>query len=161
MTGPHGGRRWRWRLVGGAVVFAVLQTVFTVMSFEPDAVRLALLVGLGTATAGLLLDSVNTSSLSWDVVAVSQTTTRPNDPRTARYLSLLQAHTTARAPAPAVRDRIASLAELVLLQRHGLQRHDLEAVRLLGPDLVRVLDEPPRRLSRTEIDRYLTRIEDL
>ncbi len=154
-------RRWWWRLAAGALSFGVLQTVFTLVRFEPDPVRLGLLVALVMTTLGLLLDSLGDSGPSWDVVPVRTSGAQGQDPRTARYLSLLEAHATSRTPDAALRDRFATMVDLVLLQRHGLQRGDPAAPPLLGADLVRLLDAPPRRLSGAEIDHHLTTIEEL
>ena len=44
---------------------------------------------------------------------------------------------------------------------HGVRRDDPRAAALLGPELVRDLDGPPRRLSLDEVESHLTRIEAL
>ena len=42
-----------------------------------------------------------------------------------------------------------------------VRRADPRATELLGAELAAVLDGPARRLAPAEIDRYLTRIEEL
>jgi len=61
----------------------------------------------------------------------------------------------------ALRDRLAAVADLRLEQRHSVRLGDPGADELLGPELNAVLSGPPRRLSRDEIDRCVTRIEEL
>jgi hypothetical protein len=145
----------------GVAVFATLEVVFVVVDFEPDALRLALVVALVVVTWALVLDSLADAGPSWEVDAAHPTRPPGQDPRTARYLSLLESHVTARTPDGALQDRIAALADLALRQRHGLGRDDPAADGLLGPDLAAVLAAPPRRLSKAEIDRCVRRIEEL
>lgn len=154
-------RRWRWRLVAAALTWGILLLVFSWARFEPDPLRLGLLVVLMAAATGLVLDSTGSTAISWAVTPVRATALAWEDPRTARLLRMLEAHGTARAPDAALRDRLAELVDLALLQRHDLRREDPAAADLLDPRLLRLLDEPPRRLSRAEIDEHLTRIEDL
>ena len=61
----------------------------------------------------------------------------------------------------ALRNRLATLCDERLSRRHGLTRDDSAAEALLGSELLRELDGPPRRLRREEIDGYLKRIEEL
>lgn len=154
-------RRWWRRLAAGVVLFAVLDVAFTVADFEPDELRLGLVVALGVATWALLVESLADAGPSWTVEAVHPARPPGQDARTARYLSLLQSHVTARTPDGALQDRLAALVDLVLRQRHGIGREDAGAAGLLGPELTAVLTSPPRRLSRPEIERCVRRIEEL
>ena len=78
-----------------------------------------------------------------------------------RYVGLLEAHLSARSDDAALRDRLGALTDQVLRQRHGIRLDDPRASELLGPDVADVLAGSPRRLGLAEIDRCLTRIEDL
>jgi hypothetical protein len=98
---------------------------------------------------------------SWTVEAVHPARPPGQDARTARYLSLLESHLTARTPDGTLQDRLGTLADLVLRQRHGVGRGDPAAPALMGPELTAVLASPPRRLSRPEIARCVQRIEEL
>ena len=154
-------RRWWWRLVAGVLVFAGLDVVFVVVDFEPDPLRLGFVVALVVATWSLLLDALADPGPSWTVEAVHPARPPGQDARTARYLSLLESHLTARTPDGTLQDRLGTLADLVLRQRHGVGRGDPAAPALMGPELTAVLASPPRRLSRPEIARCVQRIEEL
>lgn len=153
--------RWWRRLAGGVVAFAALETVLVLVRADPDAVRLALLVATCVAVLGLLLDALSDGGVRWDVEVERPSGREHRDPRLAGYLRLLEAHAAARSPDPVLRDRLATLADRVLAQRHGLGRADPGATALLGPEVLAVLTGPPRRLTPAEIDRCLTRIEEL
>lgn len=153
--------RWWWRLGLGMALFTGLEIGFTLVKVEPDALRLGLLVALGFAVLGLVLDSLADTGPSWEIDARRPVSLQGQDPRLARHLSVLEGHVTAATPDAALRDRLATLADLVLRHRHGVGRDDPGAIELMGPELSGVVSAPPRRLSRTEIDRCLTRIEEL
>ncbi|MCW2794134.1 MAG: hypothetical protein JWO76_3232 [Nocardioides sp.] len=155
-------RRWWWRLACAAVLFAVLEVVFVATELEPDALRLGLLVALGFATLGLVLDALADTGPAWDVDAVRPPGLTGLDPRMARDLSLLESHVTARAPDAALQDRLTRLADLVLRLRHGVDHRAPAGVELLGPEVAALLTGAPgRRLSPAEIDRCVARIEEL
>ena len=153
--------RWGRRLVGGLATYAALEVLLTVIDAGPDPVRLALLVATCTALLGLVFDALNTAEASWRVEVERPSVRDGGDPRLVRYVGLLEAHLSSRTPEHALRDRMAVLTDQVLRQRHGLHRDDPAAVALLGPELTAVLTGPPRRLSRAQIDRCLTTIEEL
>jgi hypothetical protein len=144
-----------------AVLFAGLEIVFVRVEFEPDFLRLLLLVALGVALAGLVLDSVPDATPLWKVHAVRPATPPGQDHRTSLYLRILESHVTGRTPDTVLRDRLAALVEQVLRVRHDVSVHDPRAAELLGSELHQVLTEPPRRLSRAEIERCVRRIEEL
>ena len=153
--------RWWRRLAGGVVAFGVLEVVLVLADAEPDAVRLALLVATCVAVLGLVLDALSDGGVSWTLEVERPPAWERGDPRLAAYVRLLEAHEAARTPDPALRDRLGDLAARALAQRHGLARDDPRAADLLGPELRGVLAGPPRRLQPAEIDRCLTRIEEL
>jgi len=160
VTTSTSGRWWR-RLAGGTAAFVALFVLFTLIKADPDPVRLALLVATCTAILGLVFDALGGAEPSW-LVEVERPSVRENgDPRLVRYVGLLEAHLSSRTPDHALRDRMAVLTDQVLHQRHGLGREDPEAAAILGPELTALLTGPPRRLSRAEIDRCLTIIEEL
>jgi len=153
--------RWARRLVGGLVAFAVLEVVLDLTGFDPDPLRLGLLVATCTAVLGLVTDALPDGVPSWDIDVERPSARENGDPRLATYVSLVETHLTARTPGPALRDRLAVLAGQVLRERYGVSRDDPVAAELMGPELGAVLGGPVRRLDRTEIDRCLTRIEEL
>lgn len=153
--------RW-WRRVALAVgLYAVLEVSFVRVDFDPDPLRLALLVALGVALVGLVLDSLPDVAPEWEVHVVRPATPPGQDHRTSLNLRILEGHLTARTPDSALRDRLGALADQVLRVRHDVDREDPRAADLLGPELHRVLTEPPRRLGRDEIERCVRRIEEL
>lgn len=153
--------RWLRRLGAGAAAFVVLEVFLVALQTDPDPARLALLVATCVGVLGLIFDALGDGGASWEVVVEQPTVRTSGDPRLARYVSLLEAHRSSRSRDTALRDRLRALADEVLRQRYGVARDDPRAAELLGPELTTVLDGEPRRLQTAEIDRYLTRIEEL
>jgi hypothetical protein len=156
-----GGRRWWWRVLLGVLAFATVRAIAFITHTSVDHLRLVLVVAVVVAAAGLVLDAAQVESIRWHVTPERGDQQGSADPRTASYLRVLESHLTAREPGSALQDRLNDLAEQVLQLRHDLSRHDPAASALLGPELQRVLTEPPRRLGVDEIDRCVRRIEDL
>jgi hypothetical protein len=154
-------RRWWIRSLAGLVAFGVLEVVFTIVEFEPHALRLGLLVALCVVAGGLLLDTLGDGGATWSVQPTMPLIPPGSDPRLAAYVRLVEGHLTAAAPDITLRDRLRAFCDERLERRRGLRREDPEAEALLGADLLRDLTAPPRRLTRSEIDDYLKRIEEL
>jgi hypothetical protein len=154
-------RRWWRRAAAGVVVFAALEVVLTLASAGPDAVRLALLVATCVGVLGLLLDTLSDPGPGWELEVERASARESGDPRLARYVNLIEAHLSARADDVALRDRLAALTDQVLRQRYDLRRDDPRAAALIGPELDAVVSGPVRRLTPADIDRCLTRIEEL
>ena len=138
-AGRPSRRRWWRRALGGLLLYAVLEIVFTVVDFAPDALRLALLVGVCVAAAGLVQDSLADAGPAWTVQPVQSLVPPGSDARLAAYVRLIEAHLTSRDPDGGLRDRLVTLSD-------GRLADDLAG--------------PPRRLTTTQIDDYLRRIED-
>ena len=83
------------------------------------------------------------------------------DPRTASYLRILESHLSAREVDSALRHRLRELTDQTLRARHDLELDDPRAAALLGPELGRVLTDPPYRLEPDRIERCVRRIEEL
>jgi hypothetical protein len=154
------GRWWR-RGLAALVAYVVMEVLFTVLELDPDPVRLALLVATYTALLGLMVDALAGDEPVWTVESEEHVTRSAGDPRLVRYVALLESHLSAKEDDRALRDRIGVLADQVLRQRHGLGRGDPAAAGLLGPELAEVLTGPPRRLAPAQLDRCLTRIEEI
>jgi hypothetical protein len=155
------GARWWRRLAGAVVAFAASWILLDLLGADPDPVRLAVLVGACIAVLGLMLDAFSDAGSSWSVEVERPLLGETGDPRLAGYVAVLKAHESARAGDHGLQNRLASLADRVLAEKHGTSRDDPGVADLLGPELAAVLNGPPRRLSRDEIDRCLTRIEEL
>lgn len=150
-----------WRLAGAVLLTAGLYVAFAVLEFEPHALPLALLVVVAVAALGLFLDGLGIDGQSWTVETERWAVPPGQDPRFSLYLRTIESHLTAQTPEATLRDRFAELAMRRLEQRHGVRRGDPRAAELLGADLTAILDGPPRRLSRAEIERCVRRIEEL
>ena len=161
MTPATTGRRWWRRAAAGVVVFAVLEVVLLLADAGPDAVRLALLVATCVGVLGLVLDTLSDGSPTWAVEVERPSVREGGDPRLSRYVNLIEAHLSARTDDSALRDRLATLTDQVLRQRYAVRRDDPRAEELIGPELAAVISGPVRRLSPADIDRCLTRIEEL
>lgn len=153
--------RWVRRAAGGAAAFVALEVVLRIAETGPDTLRLALLVATGVGVLGLALDALSDAAPAWDMEPERVSARDGGDPRLSLYAGLIEAHLAARAPDPALRERLASLADQALRQRHGVRRDDPRAAELLGPELTAVLSGPVRRLSPSDVDRSLSRIEEL
>jgi hypothetical protein len=156
-----GARRWWRRAAAGVLAFAVLELVLLLADAGPDAVRLALLVTTCVGVLGLVLDALSDGGPTWDVEVERPSVREGGDPRLARYVNLVEAHLAARSEDSALRDRLRTLTDQVLRQRYAVSRDDPRAGALVGPELDAVITGPVRRLSPADIDRCLTRIEEL
>jgi hypothetical protein len=156
-----GDRRWWWRALLAALGVAVVKTLAVLTHTSVDHLRLVLVVAVVVAALGLLVDAAQVEATAWHLAREPGDEQGSADPRTASYLRILESHLTAREPDGTLRDRLGEIADQVLRLRHDLVRGDPAASVLLGPDLQRVLSEPPRRLAVDEIDRCVRRIEEL
>ena len=154
-------RRVVRRGVAAALLFAALYVAFRVLDFEPHAAPLLLLVVVGVAAAGVVLDGLGGDGPSWQVSMVRPATPPGQDRGFSLYLRSIEHHLSADTPDPGLRDRLARLAEMRLEQRHGVTGPGPRRDALLGPDLVAVLDGPVRRLGKAELTRCVDRIEEL
>jgi len=150
-----------WRPVAAVALALVLYVVLALLHFDPDPLRLGLLVLVGVAAATLFVDAFDTGAGGWELQAGHWTIPAGQDQGFSAYLHAIEHHLTVDVPDGALRDRLARLAALRLEQRHGLVLGDPRADELLGPELADVLTGPPRRLSRAEIDRCVRRMEEL
>ena len=154
-------RRWARRAAGTVALVVLLDVVLTQFDFAPDHLRLALVVALGVAVTGLLIDSLAEGGSAWRAEPMGTGGVTATDPHLASYVRILESHLTARGADTALRNRLAALCDERLARRHALSRDDPAAEALLGPELVGVLSDPPRRLTREQIDGCLRRIEAL
>jgi hypothetical protein len=156
-----GQRRWWWRLVGGVVAFSAIEGLTLLIHGEADELRLAAVVALVVCAVALLIDASPVEPAVWTVPAEAEGGLARLDPRTASYLRILEGHQSAREADVALRNRLRDLTDQTLRARHDLDLDDPRAAALLGDDLVRVLHEAPTRLDPRQIDRLVTRIEEL
>ena len=143
------------------LAFAALEAGMLALDTHPDVLRLALVVGLVVSGVALLVDSTPVEPATWTLPVDPEPGLGRADPRTAAYLRVLEGHLSAREPDAALRDRLRGLADQTLRARHDLTVDDPRAEDLLGPDLRRVLTDPPHRLEPDRIERCVRRIEEL
>ncbi|MET0524583.1 MAG: hypothetical protein ABWZ91_07270 [Nocardioides sp.] len=151
---------WRWLLatgllLGGAI--GVLLLTGGSWHFWP----LLLLVAFTTSVLALVSLCTVSDGPDWTVDSVSMLTPAGQDSRLGMYTQAIVGHLDARVPDPALRDRLADLADRRLRQRHGLRLHDDAAADLLGTDAFTILTGTSRRLSLDEIGRCVRQIEEL
>ena len=153
--------QWLRRLAALAALLAVLYGGFAVFDYQPRPVPLFLLATVSTAAVWLVLDVLGGVGPSWDVPPLVHAVPLGQDARLAANVRILEGHLASTAPDRALQHRLAELAELLLLQRHGLSHDDPRAAAVLGPELVSVLQGQPRRLQVEEIERHVRRLEEL
>jgi hypothetical protein len=160
-------RRWRRTALAAAVLTAGTWAVLALLDFDPDPVRLPLLVLLVLAVLHLVGDATAWDEQAvrlWEVDAIEPVRPPGEDARLSFLVRVLTQHESARVPDGRLATCLGELADRRLELRHGVRRdRDPErAAELLGPELCRVLEEPPgRRLGLAEVDRHVTRIEGL
>jgi hypothetical protein len=155
------GGRWWFRLV---VLVASATTVLWIgdrLGMEPDPVRVVLVTAAVVVLVGLLLDAAPPPAPVWRLEEAHVADYHRRDPRTASNLRILEHHLAVAHPDTGLRDRLGDLTEQVLLVRHGEHPETARAYRLMGPELTRVVNDPPRKLRREEIERCVRRIEEL
>lgn len=138
---------WRGRVLGGALLVVLVLAGTWVMDFGPRVVPLVLLVATAVVASWVVVDGVTVVITDWGRPAGAEPTPAGRDRLLATYRRVLEGHATARHPDGALRDRLLELARL-----RG--PHD-------DPVLHTLATGPPRRLSPTEIDDILRRIEQL
>jgi hypothetical protein len=151
---------WGW-LAATVAAYAVIWGLMVAVDTDPRPGRLLLLVALLTSVLALVNLSVVSDAPDWEVYSVHPVTAPGQDARLGMWVRVIGGHLNSRYTDPALRDRLAELAAARLAQRHGLGLRDPAAATLLGPDVARILTDPPRSLSRTEIETCVRRIEEL
>lgn len=154
-------RRWWWRGASSLLLLGAVAVVLRLLRIEPDPLRLTLGVLLVVAVGWLVADTLALDAPSWQVSGREAGWSAGGDARLTTHTRVLEDHLAARDPGPALRDRLAALAAQRLALHHGLSLADLRASELLGADVVDALTGPVRRLQRAEVDRCLSRIEEL
>ena len=151
---------WR-RPVLALAAALVLYVGFLLLDFDPDPARLVLLVLVSLAAASLFADAFGSDEGSWGVESTRWAAQPGRDHAFAAYVRLIESHLTVDVPDGVLRDRLAEVADRRLEQRYSMRLGDPRADDLIGAELMGIILGPPRRLSRTEIDRCVTRIEEL
>jgi hypothetical protein len=154
------GRRWIGR---GVIATLIVLAVIGGAIYEhttPDLPRIVLLVFMGIAVLGLVLDFSVVPEPDWEVVAARPVVPAGQDPGLSRNVRLLENHLTSRTVEPVLQRRLALLVDTRLAEL-GLRRGDPGVAERLGPTLSDVIDSPPRQLSRETLAECIRRIEEL
>jgi hypothetical protein len=153
-------RRWVGRaLVATLVVLAVIAGA-RYEHTTPDLPRLVLLVFMGVAVVGLVLDFSSVPAPDWEVVTAHPVLPAGQDPGLSRNVRMLENHLTSRTVEPVLQRRLGLLVDQQLAG-FGLRRGDPGVDERLGLTLCEVIDSPPRQLSRTTVEECIRRIEEL
>jgi hypothetical protein len=151
---------WRWLAVTG-LAFGTTWVLMTALDVGVRPGRLLLLVAVVMAVLALANISAVGDGPDWSVDSIQPVSPPGQDTRLGMYTRVISGHLDARQLDPALRDRLADLADRRLHQLHGVGLRDPRATDLLGAEVAGILTGPPRRLSRAEIDRCVTKIEEL
>jgi len=138
-------RAWLGRLATAAALAAASYGVLVLMDFGPRPLGWALLSTLGCALAWLVVDTLDTERARW-----YPTLPAPLDraEETSTDQRILDNHAMSGQPTAVLRDRLVALAR-------ARDPH------LSDPELAALAAGPVRRLTPSDVDRYLTRIEAL
>jgi hypothetical protein len=143
------------------LVYAAIFSLTSLLDLDPHPVLLFLVLGLGGALLGVILIGLRDEGAVWQVEEISPLVQHGRDSRFLAYIRILESHQHAREPDDTLRQRLAVLADRTLRIRHGVSLDDPRAVALLGPTTTSVVSGPTRRLTLSEVDACLTRIEEL
>lgn len=158
-------RTWRDRLAAVVVLWLVAWLVLAWFDFTPHPGRIAVLVGAVAVTWWLFLD-VTAASLppQWEI-AEDEPLRRPgSDARLDLFERVVSQHLDSRDATDQLHRYLAGIVDERLVGKHGLSRRadPARAAALLGPQLTDFLERPHgRRLTLSQIDQLLTRIEAL
>ncbi len=137
-------RRWGPRLAALAVIIVAGQVIFTLVDSEPQLRDWALTATVVVALVWLASDAFGVADARWEQPLAPYA--RPDAADDSVHHRVLTSHLAAGEPSPALRDLLVRLA----------RTRDPD---LTDPELRALADGSTRRLSATDIDRYLTRIE--
>lgn len=149
--------RLAWSLAGSVVVWGLLRA----QGFDPEPIRLALLLTVTLAGVWLVTDLLRTDSPAWEVYRVREEWPRGQDPDLSRLLRTIESHLSAELPDDNLRARLREATVRRLRRRHGLELSDPRAQELVGTDLVDVLTGPVRPVSYAELQDFVERMERL
>ncbi len=143
MRRPSISRAWRGRLLTGATITAVGYPLAIWLKLGPEPVPYVAMSSVVLMLVWLVFDTVESEPAEWTPV-LPHVSDRVDE--ATSDLRILSSHQQASVPSEAVRDRLVALARTRDADLAATLRHELT---------------PTRRLSPAEIDRILTRIEEL
>lgn len=140
----------------------LLWLTLELVGYDPDPLRLTLLVALVVGALAVMMRTIEIDEVPWPAdVDRSGPADHGADQRLLRYLRAIENHHDSRHVDSALIRALAVLAR-ARLERHDVALGDARSRELLGERLVSALCDPtPARLSLSDIDRCLQRIEKL
>ncbi len=161
----RGAVRWWPRVLAAFLVWLVATAAAYLGGNHPRPLVMALVVATAAGALWLFLDaSAVVETTRWPRPEPDPVRPVGEDARTALLQRVISSQLESRQVNDQLRLHLADIADRQLMLHHGvtMERDPSQAEGLLGPELVDYLgrDTPPR-LSTTQIDRMLTRIEDL
>ena len=138
-------RRWAPRIGALVLIIVAGQVIFSLVHSEPQLLEWTLTATVVVALIWLASDAFGAAGARWDQPLAPYA--RPDAAEDSVHHRVLTGHLAVGEPSPALRNLLLQLA----------RGRDPD---LTDPQLRALFDDPPRRLSPTDIDHYLTRIEE-
>ncbi len=158
-------KQWTSRIAAAFGLWLVVCVVAQLLGNQPRPGLIALVIGAAATTAWLYLDtSAQSEPARWQLVSDEPIRPPGSDPRLSLFERVIAQHLDSRDATDQLHRYVSETTERRLVTKHGINRAtDPERARaVLGPELAGFLDNPrSRRLSLSEIDSMLTRIEAL
>lgn len=151
----------RSRLLVAVGVVVIAWVALALLGYDPRVLPVAVLGTVVVLGLGAAYDSMVWHGPRWPPPAARPVSSPGRDRHLASYERIVDSNATSKEVDDRLRNLLRRLVDLRLEQRHGLARDEPEAAEMLGPDLLAVLNGPPRRISSRELDTHLRRIEAL
>ena len=158
-------RTWVMRIGAAFGLWLVVCVAGFLLGNQPRPGLVALVIATAAAVLWLYLDtSAESEPPRWRLVDDEPIRPRGEDARLALFQRAVTRQLESRDVSDQLQRHLAAVTEQRLLTKHGISRlaDPQRAARMLGPELAGFLDQArPPRLSLTQIDQLLKRIEAL
>lgn len=157
-------RKWTLRIGTALGVWVVIVAATGLLGNDPQPGLLALVIACGAGLLWLYLDvSADAEPARWRLVDDDPIRPRGEDARLAMFHRVVAGHLDSRDSNDQLHRYIAAIADQRLVARHGISRlaDPDRAASVMGPELAGFLAHPRTRLSLSQIDHLLDRIEAL
>lgn len=158
-------RKWAFRLGTVFGFWLVVCVAGYLLGNHPRPGLIALVIVTAAGTLWLYLDtSAQSEPPRWQLVNDDPLRAPGGDSRLALLERVVSAHLDSRDVTDHLQRFAGRVVDQRLISRHGISRlaDPQRAAQVLGPELAGYLDSPqPRRLSPSQIDQLLKRIEAL
>lgn len=157
-------RKWTLRIGTALGVWVVTVAATGLLGNDPQPGLIALVIACGAGLLWLYLDvSADAEPARWRLVDDDPIRPRGEDPRLAMFHRVVAGHLDSRDTNDQLHRYIAAIADQRLVARHGISRlaDPDRAATVMGPELTGFLAHPRARLSLSQINHLLDRIEAL